>query len=247
MKIAGAIFKNILLSAGCLLAAFGILTGIYANVNAANFMLVLAGAVIGSFRFLPDNKYTRIYALAVAAGAAVYAGIACFIALDRPQTADGSEDAVIVLGCAVIGDRPSNTMYARTLAAAAFAAKNPDAVFVLSGGKGPQEDISEAEAMEKLLLDCGIPPQKIIIEDRATSTTQNFTYSKELLDRHFGGENYSAAFVTNDFHCYRAGRLAQLCGFDDIRCIPAKTPRNAVLLCYMREVLAVIKMWIFKC
>ena len=47
MKIAGAIFKNILLSAGCLLAAFGILTGIYANVNAANFMLVLAGAVIG--------------------------------------------------------------------------------------------------------------------------------------------------------------------------------------------------------
>ena len=240
------IIKDILLAFGILLILFGILTGIFANINAANFVLILAGIVFSSFRFLPANKYTRAYAFLTAAAVVVYAGIAGYIIFNRPVQADGNEDAVIVLGCAVIGDRPSNTMYARTYAAIEYYKQNPDAVFVLSGGKGPQEDISEAKAMEKLMLDGGVPQENLVLEENATSTYENFQYSKELLDGYFNSKNYAAAFVTNDFHCYRAGRLAAFNGFANIHCIPAQTPKNAVLLCYAREVLAVLKLWIFK-
>ena len=127
------IIKDILLALGILLILFGILTGIFANINAANFVLILAGIVFSSFRFLPANKYTRAYAFLTAAAVVVYAGIAGYIIFNRPVQADGNEDAVIVLGCAVIGDRPSNTMYARTYAAIEYYKQNPDAVFVLSG------------------------------------------------------------------------------------------------------------------
>ena len=137
-------------------------------------------------------------------------------------------------------------MYARTYAAIDFYYKNPDTVFVLSGGKGPQEDITEAAAMEKLMLDAGVPRENLILEEKATSTSENYKYSKQLLDGYFKDKPYKTAFVTNDFHCYRAGKLAKLNGFEDIRCIPAATPKNAVVLCYVREVLAVIKLWIFR-
>lgn len=240
------LFKNFLLAFGLVLILFGVLSACFANINAGNFVLAAAGIVSGSFRFLPSNKFTHIYTGIVIAAAAFFLIVTAVIITFGPDTADGSEDAVIVLGCAVIGDRPSNTMYARTTAAVQYYKKNPNAVFVLSGGRGAQETISEAEAMKRLMLAGGIPENRLIIEDKATSTSENYIYSKKLLDSYFNGRPYTAAYVTNDFHCYRAGRLAYINGFTDIRCIPAPTPKGAVLLCYAREVLAVIKLWIFK-
>ncbi|MBQ9519797.1 MAG: YdcF family protein, partial [Firmicutes bacterium] len=118
--------------------------------------------------------------------------------------------------------------------------------FVVSGGQGAQESITEAKAMKTLLLDGGVPESQIILEENATSTSENFIYSKQILDEYFGDKPYNAAFVTNDFHCYRAGRLANIHDLENIRCISAKTPKGAVLLCYAREVLAVIKLWLLK-
>ncbi len=240
------LFKNFLLASGLVLILFGILSAVFANINAGNFALIFTGGVLGSFRFLPDSRFTRIYAAAVACAALFFAAVLTIIITFKPEKANGSENAVIVLGCAVIGDRPSNTMYARTYAALNYYKSNQSAVFVVSGGKGPQESITEAKAMKKLLLDGGIPEDQIILEEQATSTTENFIHSKKLLDEMFGDKPYTAAFVTNDFHCYRAGRLAKIHGFENIRCISADTPKGAVLLCYAREVLAVIKLWIFK-
>ncbi|MBO5560269.1 MAG: YdcF family protein [Firmicutes bacterium] len=239
------IFYDILLAVGIMLIICGIGTLFFANYTAGNLVLVMMGFVLMSLRFMPQKKWAKIYKALVFTGFAVFFAITAIIIFARPPKADTKVDAVIVLGCAVVGDRPSNTMVARTNAAYEYYKQNHDAIFVVSGGKGPQENISEASAMEKLLIYKGIPEEKIYIEDKASSTTENFRYSKEVLDRHFDKKPYTAAFVTNDFHCYRAGRLAKLNGFDDIACVPAETPKSAVILCYAREVLAVIKMWVF--
>ncbi|MBR1735501.1 MAG: YdcF family protein, partial [Firmicutes bacterium] len=122
---------------------------------------------------------------------------------------------------------------------------NPSAVFVLSGGKGNQEDISVAEAMKRLLLDSGIPSDRLLLEDRSTTTKENFTYSKEILDKYFDNKPYSSVYITNTFHCYRSLKTAENCGYDNIKCYPAETPSIGMFLNYYREAFAVIKLWIF--
>lgn len=239
------IIKDILLAIGIVLILCGVVTLLFTNFNAANPILAAMGGVLASFRFLPKSRLTTIYTVLVGLGFAAFFAVLAVIFMMRPTNADGTEDAVIVLGCAVVGSRPSSTMVARTEAAYEYYLKNPKAVFVLSGGMGPQEELTEAEAMKKLLLSAGIPEDQLLLEEKATSTSENFRFSKEILDAYFKND-YKAAFVTNDFHCYRAGRLALIQGFDKITCIPARTPKNAALLCYVREVFAVVKLWVLR-
>ena len=87
--------------------------------------------------------------------------------------------------------------------------------------------------------------KKIIKEENATSTYENFVYSKQILDKKFG-ENYSAAYVTNDYHIYRAGALAKIAGFGNLTHSHSTTVWYTVIPSCMRECMAVIKLWIFK-
>lgn len=235
-------YPVIAISVVLIITAF--LIGRMANFNAGIVMVYLIAVVMISFVVLPVNKITKIYRLLVVVGAVVYCAIMLFLYLYKPVPTDNTEQAVIVLGCAVVGDRPSNTMYARTYKAYSYYTENPDVYLVVSGGQGPQENSTEAKAMQMILLDLGVPSDKIILEEQATSTAENFAFSKALLDEKFG-DNYKAAYVTNDFHCYRAGKIGKKAGFNNLCGLSAETPQSAALVCYLREVLAVVKLWVF--
>ena len=57
-------------------------------------------------------------------------------------------------------------------------------VFVLSGGKGADECISEAECMRRYLSAQGVPEEQLLLEDNSTDTAENMAFSKKLiLDR----------------------------------------------------------------
>ena len=159
------------------------------------------------------------------------------------DTADGREDIIMVLGCGVNGEVPTQPLAARLDAAVKAYSKNSNAYILVSGGKGPQEDITEADAMEKYLLEKGIDKSKIIKEDRSTSTSENYKYSKEILDLRF--HDYKIAVITNDFHIYRAKSLAKKAGLD-VTTIHAKTPFSSAPMMYLREVLAILKLWILR-
>ncbi|MCR4951186.1 MAG: YdcF family protein, partial [Solobacterium sp.] len=88
---------------------------------------------------------------------------------------------VVVLGCEVIGDRPSLMLVERLEAARAFLAAHPGSSAVLSGGMGSTEEISEAEAMYRWLTARGIDPSRLYKEDRSESTRQNLQYSLEII------------------------------------------------------------------
>ena len=120
-------------------------------------------------------------------------------------------DAIIVLGAGLRGDRPTLVLKRRMDTALKYLANNPKTVAVLSGGRGRDEYISEAEAMARYFKAQGLEPSRILLEDASTNTRENFAFSQELLKNRLG-ENLKLGFVTTDFHVYRAGRAAKKLG-----------------------------------
>ncbi len=219
---------------------------ITANFNVGNAMLYILGFTLVLWFNVPKNKFTKILKILALAGFSVVFAMIGFIyfAADSNHT-DYTEDAVIVLGCSVIGDRISRPLQYRLDTAYEYYTQNPYAVFVVSGGQGPQENITEAQAMYYYLIDKGISAESIIMENRATSTNENYIYSKQLLDDYFEGKEYKCVYITNRFHTYRAGRLAAINGINATSC-GAPIGFMAAAPSYMREVLAVFQLWLFN-
>ncbi len=161
----------------------------------------------------------------------------------RADTATYNEDYLIVLGCGLDGSEPSDTLASRLDKATEYAKRNTDCKIIVTGGMGKGEDITEAEAMYRYLVDNGITPDRIIKENNATSTAENFEFSNRLT--HNDLQNKSAVFITNDFHIYRANSLAKLEGLY-MNHLHAPTPWHSVLPSYLRENLALIKMFVFN-
>lgn len=124
-------------------------------------------------------------------------------------------DAVIVLGAAVHGTKVTWVLENRLKTAAELLNRNPDAICIVSGGQGPQEDCTEASAMRLYLIDLGIDESRIYLEEKATNTVENFSYSQEILKETLDPDA-RVAFVTTDFHVYRAWRVAKAQGLDAI-------------------------------
>ena len=121
-----------------------------------------------------------------------------------PQTQDGL-DYIIVLGAKVNGTRPSLALRCRIDRAYEYLSENPDTIAILSGGQGRGEDISEAEAMRRALVERGIAEERLILEDRSTSTEENLKFSYSLLP----DVNRTVGIVTNNFHVFRALSVAR--------------------------------------
>lgn len=169
--------------------------------------------------------------------------LSTFLAVQGSRSdADFTEDAVVVLGAAVHGSELSPTLQGRLDAALAYHHRNPKALIVVSGGQGIQEDLPEGVAMAAYLESKGVPAQQLLVEDRATSTEENFRFSRALLDARLP-PGYRVVFVTDEFHIYRAGRIAAAQGLD-ARCYPRATPWYFWAPNFLREDLAVLKLWL---
>lgn len=151
------------------------------------------------------------------------------------------EDAVIVLGAGIRGERVSLLLALRLDKAVEYYRRNPVPVIV-SGGQGIQEDITEALAMERYLVERGVPQSAIIKEDKATSTYENLLHSKKILDGMLTVP-CKTAVITNDFHIFRTASLAKGLGLD-VSHYHANTVWYSMPLNYTRECLAVCKMWL---
>jgi uncharacterized SAM-binding protein YcdF (DUF218 family) len=153
---------------------------------------------------------------------------------DKPE----NPDAVIVLGCKVNGNTPSRMLKRRLDSAVIYLNENEDVVCIVSGGKGEDEKISEAQAMKEYLVDKGIDEGRILTEDKSVNTLENIKNSVALLGGNGSGE---IAIITDGFHQYRAGYIAESFGYD-AAAINAQTDFfNAVLMptYYIREWMAI--------
>ena len=158
----------------------------------------------------------------------------------RESLAAPSEEAdyIIVLGAAVRGETPSLAMRERVEAAVEFLRAHPDCKAVLSGGKGRGESVTEAEAMRRLIVAEGISADRLILEQKSTSTRENLKFSFEaILDD--GGDPATAAVVSSEYHICRAKMIARGLGVE-VGAVPATTTHLDVRLNYfLREAFAV--------
>jgi uncharacterized SAM-binding protein YcdF (DUF218 family) len=152
--------------------------------------------------------------------------------MDVPKNAD----YMIILGARVKGKVPSLALKYRIDHAANYLKENPDTIAIASGGKGPVEDISEAECIKRELMQHGIEESRIILEDKSTDTYENIGFSKKFIPE----DSEIGLVVTNDFHIFRAKMIADNEELK-INGLAAKTPIQAVLKSYLREYLALTK------
>ena len=113
----------------------------------------------------------------------------------------------------------------------------------VSGWHGSDENDTEAAVMARYLIAGGVPEAQILLEDRATSTKENFEYSAEILTRKLP-DTGSICFITSDFHIFRSGKLAKQAEIRDAAHLHAPTPAKRVLTNLFREPIVLLKMWL---
>lgn len=153
-----------------------------------------------------------------------------------------SNATAIVLGCRVYGERASLSLLERLEAAYDYLIENPEADCIVSGGQGEDELISEAECMYRWLVEQGIEPSRIYKEDKSTSTEENIQFSKKIIEEE--GLFQKVVIITSDYHCYRAGMIA-----DDYGLVWGTKPGHTAIWLlptyYVRELYAILAEWIF--
>ncbi|MBQ9911232.1 MAG: YdcF family protein [Lachnospiraceae bacterium] len=133
--------------------------------------------------------------------------IANIVAVRREPEKD--RDAVVILGCGIRKDGTCSPLLKGRIDRALRFRKDQlektgkDLIFVTSGGQGPNEVRSESAAMKDYLIGQGIPEERILEEDRSTSTFENMKFSKKILDDVCPGGKY--AFSTTNYHVFRSG------------------------------------------
>ncbi len=213
--------RIVLLAVGALLIADSLIVATLSNFNLGVILpaffgipLVLLGLLLPHMDkgILCVLKWTAVAGYCIAGVIFLVCGILMGTAAKRAQ--DVEADAVIVLGAALHGDRVTWVLSNRLDTAAEYLDTHPDAIAVVSGGQGPGEDLPEAVGMQRYLIERrGIAPKRILVEDRSENTRENFAFSKALIEQTCD-RPMRVAFVTTDFHVYRAGRVARAAGLD---------------------------------
>lgn len=224
------------------------------NFNMGNLLVWLLTIAVGGYSiwYRPVNRWFstgpgRIVGMILLIGAIIYGALLVFVAVSGyTNTATGTEQAVIVLGAGLRGDRPSLLLRYRLDKAYEYVCEQPEVMVITTGGQGRDETVPEGQAMRDYLIAKGLDPDRVLQETKSTSTEENFLFARQILLDHGMDADGAIVYVTNAFHCYRAGQYARRAGFAEVHALPAGISFLSVLPCYLREVLAVLYYWVFK-
>lgn len=146
-------------------------------------------------------------------------------------------DYVIVLGAQVRGDHPSRALRHRIETAAKYLNDNSGTIAILSGGQGPGENMTEAVCMRDELVKLGIEEERLILEERSTSTKENLIYSAELAPV----KESRIGLITQNFHVFRSRKLAAHQNYKNICGIAAPSEFIYQPHFMVREAFALVK------
>ena len=172
---------------------------------------------------------TGLFAAAAVVTAAVISIFMIKAANDRPKD---ENTTVVVLGCQVRNGAPSLMLAQRLRAAYDYLSEHESVKVVVSGGKGVDESVSEAQCMKDWLVDKGISPDRIFMEDKSVNTEENLSFSKKIINEN--GLPQRITIVTDGFHQLRADMLAERIGIESNN-ISAKTKWYLLLTYWVRE------------
>jgi len=205
------------------------------------FFIIWAGLI--HIDFFTSHKLLRVvFCTAVIVGV-VTLGILCgLIAGKFTSRGEKNLDYIIVLGAQIREDGPSTVLRYRLDEAISYLDKNPDTICIVSGGQGPNEPYPEAEGMAEYLIEKGIDSSRILLEDESQTTVENLRNSKELLEEDYNG----VGIITNNFHMFRALRIAEVQEFENVCGIAAKSSILYLPNNILRECGGILKNWLLR-
>ena len=152
------------------------------------------------------------------------------IGKSRKKYRDGC-DYLLILGGDIIGaDTPSPQLLERMKEAAVYLKENTSCVIIPCGGcfrEGQKK--SEAEIIAEYLIAEGIEKSRIILEDKSTTTFENFVFGTRIIKNHSGKrlDEVKTAFLSSSYHIHRASVIAKACGIKNAGRVSCITPGKA--------------------
>ena len=176
-------------------------------------------------------------------GVLLFSALSAVIGVNARSQIVGEPQAMVILGCQVKSWGPSILLQDRLDTALEYLEEHPDLPVVVSGGQGPDEPTSEAQAMYDYLVEHGIAAERIVQEDQSHNTVQNLLYSRDqLVELGLDPAEDSVLFVSNGFHLARIRMLAERHGYGAVSTLaaPVSDMPSAVKM-FFREPLALAK------
>ncbi len=128
----------------------------------------------------------------------------------------GRADHALVLGLALENGEPAPDLLARLDTAEKYLEKYPGARLILTGGNADGSGRTEAAVMRDILTACGVPEDRLILEDRAQTTKENFGNIAAIVPA-----EEPVVLVSSNYHMDRAVRNASEGGFSHVMRLPA--------------------------
>lgn len=184
----------------------------------------------------------------ILAGAITFSALLCTVLSGSYDKIVGDPQIMIVLGCQVKPWGPSILLQDRLEKALDYWEENPDVTIVVSGGQGPDEHMTEAQAMYDYLIKRGVKAEQIFQEDQSHNTVQNLEKSIALLAREGYDVTEDMVVVSNGFHLTRVRMLWNRIAGGDYNLSTLAAPSSHApsrLKMYIREPFALIKSFVF--
>lgn len=154
-----------------------------------------------------------------------------FVISDAKKNYNDDCDYLLVLGGDIIGaDTPSPQLLERMKRAAAYLKEHEQVIAVPCGGCfRPEQKRSEADIIARYLVEQGVDENRILLEDRSTTTFENFEFGLTIIRNHSEKpiKESRIAFLSSSYHLHRAGIMAKRSGIDNVLRVSAPTPGEA--------------------
>lgn len=238
-------FILLLLGIICIGYFFGIIffTG---HAGGFSFVWVFLGIGAAVMFFLLKRKiwpehiplwFRRTFVTLVCLGGLLFLVVEGCIISGFSRKGPGGLDYLVVLGAQMKTSGPSRALQYRLDEAAGYLMENPGTQVIVSGGQGADEPVAEARGMRDYLVEKGIAPDRILMEDQSGNTFQNLIFSAEFLDK----EKDSVGVVSNNFHIFRALKIAKKAGYQNVFGIAARGEPFLQCNNMLREFFGVLK------
>ena len=191
-----------------------------------------------------SKKWFRICFALVLTGVICFGSLLGVVLYGSYDHIEGQPRTMLILGCQVKPWGPSVLLRDRLDEALDYLEDHPDMVIIVSGGKGDDEHISEAACMRDYLVQAGIEPDQIIVEDQSRNTYQNMIFSAQVMRELELDLEQGVLVVSNGFHLTRSRMLwNRVTGQEDVLSTLAapSTHIPSALWMYIREPLALVK------
>jgi len=172
------------------------------------FVLSVIVVVVGWFLL---KRFRKVILWAGVIYSVTFVGFQIFLLQDHSTYDPAMDyDYMIVLGAGLEENQVMPVLEIRLLKALEVASEQKGAI-ILSGGLGSDEQRNESEAMAEFLVDHGIPLERLIEDDRSTSTWENLINSQELIEERQSSMG-RVLVVSSNFHLPRVRLLARRLG-----------------------------------